>query len=252
MGEGRAGCNTRLINDYADCDRYGTVGVVAIKLDGRYCWECIPDDELAGPVLRLHFHCDLVGIMTIQRQHRYMPGSEDDRNDTSESAVMNPFATESLLEAAVPDFDMTEIETITAGLAEDLPEAIDRIAISNEEAAQIVEDFGRIQREELLESISEPASCVDGVREAFENYSVEPITTPPTAAIETSTPAAPKRERLELSPEEAKQLLEESGAMVSCDGCGHSYLKANAHRMITNEGGERLCGRCRDAFRGIQ
>lgn len=48
MGEGGAGCNTRLIDDYADCDRYGTVGVVAIKLDGRYCWECIPDDELAG------------------------------------------------------------------------------------------------------------------------------------------------------------------------------------------------------------
>lgn len=182
-----------------------------------------------------------------------MPGPEDDRNDTSESAVTNPFATGSLFEAALTDFDMTELATATTGLSEDLPEAINRMEMPNEEVAQIVEDLGRIQREELLESISAPASCLDGVREAFENHSVEPIATPPTAAIETPTPTpSPKRQRLELSPEEAKQLLEESGAVVNCNGCERSYLKANAHRMSTNEGGERLCGRCRDAFRGIQ
>lgn len=182
-----------------------------------------------------------------------MPGTEDERNDTSESGVTNPFSTESLFEAALTDFNMTELATATTGLAEDLPEAINRMAMPNEEVAQIVEDLGRNQREELLKSISAPASCLDGVREAFENHSVEPIATPPTAAIETPTPTpSPKRERLELSPEEVNQLLEEIGAIVICDGCERPYLKENAHRMSTNEGGDRLCGRCRDAFRGIQ
>lgn len=184
-----------------------------------------------------------------------MSGPDEDCNDPSESTtVTNPFAKESPFEAALADFDNSEFVRVTDELATSLTEEIRKWEMIGQSASQILEAFGEVPRERLIHSLSEMDSGLDEVREMIKDLPNEPSTHMSQAAINPPTPAVPKKtkKRPELSTEEAEELLEDSGVMVTCDGCGHPYLQVNAHRMLTNEGGKRLCGRCRDASRGIQ
>lgn len=182
-----------------------------------------------------------------------MSDSDDESNETYESiTVTNPFADESLFGAPLTESAMLDLAKTTDRLTENLTEDINRLGIDARETSRMVDAFGNINQEKLFESISEMESMLGDATETLAEFPVEPITPPPSALVEPASPTSPKQKKVELSAEEAEQVLEESGAMVRCDDCGHPYLQVNAHRMLTNEGGERLCGRCRDASRGVQ